>query len=575
VVLRRINYHVSKFLGILVALSLIIYLLTPVNFAAGIGYVTSRSIAMSYGATGFSATTLAAAITSTGATTMTVNSSAGYPSVPFVVTIGTAGSEAIEVTAMSGNTWTIVRGYLGTPTTTYLINAAVSGPATYSTQFVPYTPASSIQAIVIDFCSDSPIYNSSTCFTPTGMTIGASSATAVAVSSITGISSSLFTTNAANNTNRNDVIFSNSGVGYTPLTPTTLSAAITTTGATSISVTSSANYPVAVSTNSNTWFYITIPSTGETMQVTNVSGTTWTVVRGALGTTAATALISSAISQPPIAFTFYGVMNPTLSGALYARIYTFNNYSVANTFAAATASSGVLSSTYATASVDNIDAGGIALYITAVVSIDFKVQEFLQFCLYTAVGTSTGCNLTGSTITLGNSQGVLSLSNAYVDSSTRFDISTNASGYAALTFSGLPPSNGVDVVENSSVSGTGTVATSAYSSSVGTTQFGLCAIAAGASYQANGYTSANLTFPNNTYNNANCPTTEAYSAVYSGSAQFGFNIPRLGSIYGDLLAVQKPGTGSTGLISFLGNVSSAILAGSYSTTLTFVASGTY
>jgi hypothetical protein len=311
------------------------------------------------------------------------------------------------------------------------------------------------------------------------------------------------------------------------------------------------------------------------MQVTNVSGTTWTVVRGALGTIAATALISSSLSQPPIGFTFYGIMNPTSSGSLYARIYTFNNYSTANTFASATASSGILSSTYATAAVDNIDSGGIALYITNVVAIAFKVQEYLQFCLYTTVGTSTGCNLTGSTVTLGNSSGVLSIANAYVDSSTRFDIATNASGYAAVTFTGLPPSNGVVVVENSSVSGTGTVATSAYSSNVGTSQFGLCAIAAGSLYQATGYTSANLSFPNNTYNNASCPSIEAGSAVYSGSAQFGLNIPQVGSLYGDLLAIQKPGTGSTGLISFLGNVSPAILAGSYSTVLTFVATGTY
>lgn len=564
-----------KLLGILVSISLVIYLLFPVRFAFGVGYVTSRSIALSNSSNGFSATSLAAAITSTSATSMTVNSSAGYPNPPFVVTIGTSGTEAIEVTAMSGNVWTIVRGYGGTTATTYLINANVSGPVSYSTQFVPATPASTIQAIVIDFCTDSPLYNSSTCFTPVGMSLGASSANAVAVSNISGISSSLFTTNTANNTNRNDVIFSNTGTGYTPLTPTTLSSAILTTGATTIGVTSSASYPAAISSNPNTWFYVTIPSTGETMQVTNVTGTTWTVTRGALGTTASTASSGASLSQPPIAFTFYGGMNPTSGGALYARIYTFDNYAAASSFAAATSTSGVLSSTYATAASHNIDAGGIALYITSVVSINFKVQEFLQFCLYTSVGVSTGCNLSGSTVTLGNNQGVLSISNAYVDSSTRFDISTNASGYAAVTFTGYPPTNGVDVVENSTVSGTGTVAANSYTSVIGSNQFGLCAVAAGSAYQATGFSSADLSFPNGTYNNANCPNVEASSAVYAGSAQFGLNIPQAESLYGDLLAIQKPGTGSTGLISFLGNISSVILAGNYSTVFDFVATGTY
>ena len=555
--------------------SLVLYMLAPIHFAFGVGYVTWRNIDISNSAPGFTATTLAAAITTTSQTTMVVNSSANYPNAPFVVTIGSSGTEAIEVTAISGTTWTIVRGYGGTTAATYSISAAVSGPTTYSVQFVPATPATSIQAVMIDFCSDSPIYNSSTCFTPTGMAIGASGATATAVGSVSGISASLFTTNVGHNTNRADIISSNTGTGYTPSAATTLGAAITTTTATSITVSSSAAYPAAVSANASTWFYVSIPSTGETMEVTNVSGTTWTVVRGALGTTAATALISSPLSQPPIAFTIYGVMNPTSAGPLYARIYTFSTYSTANTFASATASSGVLSSTYATAASANIDSGGIALYISTSLSISFKVQEYLQFCIYTATGTSTGCNLTGSTVTLGNSFGVLSIANAYVDSSTRFDVATNASGYVAITFTGTPPTNGNVLVESSTVSGTGASAAASYSSAVGTNQFGLCAIAAGSPYQATGYTATNLTFPNGTYNSASCPVVEASSTTYSGSANFGFNIPQAGSIFGDLLAVEQPGTGSTGLISFLGNVGTSTPAGSYSTTFNFVASGTY
>jgi hypothetical protein len=170
---------------------------------------------------------------------------------------------------------------------------------------------------------------------------------------------------------------------------------------------------------------------------------------------------------------------------------------------------------------------------------------------------------------------VLSIANAYVDSSTRFDVATNATGYVAITFTGTPPSNGSVLVENSTVSGTGSSSTTAYASTVGTNQFGLCAIAAGGAYQATGYTSTNLSFPNATYNSASCPTVEASSSTYSGSATFGLNIPQAGSIFGDLLAVEQPGVGSTGLISFLGNVGTSTPAGSYSTTFNFVASGTY
>jgi hypothetical protein len=573
-----------KFLGILVATSMIIYVLSPINFVSGVGYDTWRNIDLSSSAPGFAPTTISTAISTTGQTSVTVNSSANYPSVPFVVTIGTAGTEAIEVTAINGLTWTLVRGYGGTTATTYSSGAAVSGPVTYSVSFVPATPATAIQAIVIDFCSDSPIYNSSTCFTPTGMMIGASTETAEAVGSETGISTALFTSCISHNAlgTRDDLICSNSGTGYTPLTPTTISATtpITSTGQTSFTVTSSANYPVATTNNPSSWFYINVTNgTTETMQVTNVSGLVWTVNRAQLGTTALSSAPSTTpISQPPIQFNFYGVMNPTSTGPLYARIYTYNTYSNANTFASATASAGVLSSTYATSNAgnQNIDAGGVALYITSPLVITAKVQEYLQFCVYSnTTATALPCSLTGSTVTLGNSGGILSISSAYVDSSTRFDIATNASGYAAVTFTGAPLSNGALIIENSSSSGTGTVAANAYTSTTGTDQFGLCAIAAGVSYQATNYNSTNLSFPNTTYNSASCPTALATSAVYSSGASFGLNIAQAGSVYGDLLAIQKPGQGSTGLISFLGNVAASQLAGIYSTTFNFVATGTY
>jgi hypothetical protein len=72
---------------------------------------------------------------------------------------------------------------------------------------------------------------------------------------------------------------------------TTLAAALTDTVATSVSVNSSTGFPAAVTGTSQ--FRIRIDS--ELMTVTNVSGTTWTVTRGAESSTAATHLIGAAV----------------------------------------------------------------------------------------------------------------------------------------------------------------------------------------------------------------------------------------------------------------------------------------
>jgi len=573
VVKVNIGNYLFKFLGVLIAVVMVVYLLPPINVASAVGYATWRNIDMSIASPGFTPTYLVTAPSpATTGTSMTVNSSANYPAPPFYVTVGTVGTEVILVSAINGNVWTIARAQQGTTALTYTASGTtyISGPDTMDVSFTPATPATSVQAIVIDFCSDSPIYNSTTCVTPTGMVIGQSNGTSIAVAGMTGISTSLYNTtySKANNTTRNDIIIANNGTGYTPASPTTIPGTITTVQ-TSFTVTSSASYPVAVTANENTWFYIQVGS--EDMQVTNVSGTTWTVVRGVLGTGGSLASGTGlAISQPPISFSLYGIMNPTTTGSLYARLYTFSTYSTASTFASA---SPITGTTYSTAASANIDSGGVALEIVSVLTITAKVQEYLQFCIYTASGVTTGCNLTGSAVNLGNSSGVLSIGAAYVDSSTRFDVATNASGYVAITFTGAPLSNGALTIENSTLSGTGTVAATAYSSTAGTNQFGLCAIAVAA--QPTNFSSAGLSFPTAAYDNASCPSAYGLSATYGGAAQFGLNIAQAGSVYGDLLAIQKPGAEANGIISFLGNVSPSQIAGIYSTTFNFVASGTY
>lgn len=72
-------------------------------------------------------TTLVADVTSS-ATTLSVGSSTGYPIVPFTVALDrtVAGkAEVVEVTAVSGNTWTVLRGVGGTPAVAHTAGASV------------------------------------------------------------------------------------------------------------------------------------------------------------------------------------------------------------------------------------------------------------------------------------------------------------------------------------------------------------------------------------------------------------------------------------------------------------------
>jgi len=92
---------------------------------------------------------------------------------------------------------------------------------------------------------------------------------------------------------------------------TTLGAAITTTNGTSITVTSSTGFPSAN-------FRIQIDS--ELMLVTNVSGTTWTVTRGAESTTAATHSNGAGVLHVLTAGAIKQFRSDTISSDTYANI---------------------------------------------------------------------------------------------------------------------------------------------------------------------------------------------------------------------------------------------------------------
>ena len=119
-------------------------------------------------------------------------------------------------------------------------------------------------------------------------------------------------------------------------------------------------------------------------------------------------------------------------------------------------------------------------------------------------------------------------------------------------------------------------------SSAGNPQFGFCTWAAAGS-QSNLTIAATYSGQNSgTYVGTSSPCGTVVSQTAgtgatggASTAYFGYNLTAAASTYGDTLATAAPGPFIQGRIAFLGNVSNSIVAGIYTTTLTFIATGTY
>lgn len=290
------------------------------------------------------------------------------------------------------------------------------------------------------------------------------------------------------------------------------------------------------------------------------------------------------------------VTNPTTTNTtFYGRILTFT----ANAQTNATAADNYCPDGFSSLPTV-IDAGGVALSTAAQITITSKVQEQITFCLYESAAALTAapttgdggnCSGSGSTVTLGNANGILSFTGPYVDLGTHYDIQSNASHGVTIVFTGQPENIGnistcqsstTNCLETSTASGTGTVSGTSYTTNCTTTcsaaQFGLC------TYAVSG-TTANLT-PTAPYNNANCSGSNLTQTAGGGTTggassggtavQFGYNVTDATSASGSTLATfPNPGSYATGDIAFLGDVSNTTTAGIYQATLTFIATGTY
>jgi hypothetical protein len=295
-----------------------------------------------------------------------------------------------------------------------------------------------------------------------------------------------------------------------------------------------------------------------TVTTTGQTGLTWSAASANSGRTLELTTTGSATgsvaSGANVNFTVLNVQNPTTLGTYYARIFTFAT--TGGPAAWVTASATGNSTTGA------IDAGGIALSTAQSITITAKVQEQLTFCVY-ILGS---CGAGGSSVTLGNTQGVLSTTGPYVDRNTDYSVQTNASGGAVVYLKGTTLTSGSNTIA--------AMGASAIASTAGTSQFGLC------SFQTSGST-ITIDAP---YNNVNCSTTTQTAGTGSTGgvgapvANFALDTNAVNgttSTFGDNLANVVAGSAAVGVIAFVGNISTTQIAGIYTTTFMIACTGTY
>lgn len=270
-----------------------------------------------------------------------------------------------------------------------------------------------------------------------------------------------------------------------------------------------------------------------------------------------------------------GITNPTDTdnvtagnqvGTYYARILTYTTSAGATGY----------TPTSPGAEPPLVDAGGVALSTAQQIDVTAKVQEKLDFCVYTtAINGQNDCAGAGYTaLTLGDTNGVLTTSGPFVNKEAKYSVATNASQGVIIRMKGTTLTSG-----SFSISATGEGTQSGAQSSPGSEQFGIC------TYRNSGDT--NLV-PDTVYDGDNAGNTStacsgttdtAGTATTGGdnSAYFAFDDSGTGttSTYGETIAAKAAGTFSAGVIAMLGNIAYTTEAGIYTTRLTFIATGTY
>ena len=215
-------------------------------------------------------------------------------------------------------------------------------------------------------------------------------------------------------------------------------------------------------------------------------------------------------------------------------------------------------------------AGGIALSTAEVITIEAKVQERLEFCIYTGASTSWNqddCSAPDNPVILGDNNGVLDFVNPSINRDARFNITTNASAGATIRMKG-------DTLQSGPTFEIASIGATALASDEGTEQFGMCVFS-----DTDTLFDASSLSPISPYNSGDCADTIGGQAANNDAgATFAFDdnvTDGTLSTYGSPIATKAAGDWSTGVLVFLGNISSTTEPGIYTTSLDFIATGRY
>jgi len=220
-----------------------------------------------------------------------------------------------------------------------------------------------------------------------------------------------------------------------------------------------------------------------------------------------------------------GITNPTNTNTtFFARIMTF------------TTTDGSGSET-----VDSLDAGGVALSTANVLNVTAKVQETLTFCVYTMANCAAG----GTAVALGDSNGVLSSTSTTYTNTAKYDLASNALGGVAVKLKGDTLKSGsFSITPSGSTCTVDTAATA-------TEQFGVRVSTAGAGQTAD--------------------------PIYAcGVNNHSFDVANTNTIYGENISTTAGATdASTSTLELAAKSAGTTEAGTYTTTLTLIATATY
>jgi hypothetical protein len=306
-----------------------------------------------------------------------------------------------------------------------------------------------------------------------------------------------------------------------------------------------------------TGFTVGTPTVATTGGTNTGLGAGWTAASQNSGRTLtlknATPVNVGAAAQ--IIFTLSTATNPTNSNTtFYARVFTFPLQGDVDTWVGTANGSSVTGVT---------DSGGVAMSTAAQVTVTAKVQEQLTFCVYTGANCAAG----GTSVQLGNTNGVLSTAGEFVDQNTKFDLASNAADGVTVRFK-------VDGTLTSGANNIDAIGGTPATSNPGNEQFGFCAER----------TSGTLLTVDDVYDGSagvgtGCTATSQTAGTGStggaSTANFALDTTAATTTYGDDMATMAAGNSETGQLSFIGNIHPTTAAGIYTSTFTFIATGQY